>query len=129
MINRLGLVLLPTLALSACSAGSTGDPPTRESTKATSAALTAPLRKVPQSANPYTLFETLQTRPLALSRDGETLYALNTPDNRLEIFKIRGDRIHPAGSVTVGLEPVAIAGRSHDGGWVVNHLSRSEERR
>jgi DNA-binding beta-propeller fold protein YncE len=125
MINRLGLVLLPTLALFACTAGTSGDLASKESTRATSAALTAPLKKVPQSPNPYTLFETLQVRPLALSRDGQTLYALNTPDNRLEIFKIAGDRIRPAGSVTVGLEPVAVAVRSDDEVWVVNHLSDS----
>ena len=125
MINRLGLVLLPTLALSACAAGSSPDSSPRESTKASSAALRAPVTKVPQSANPYTLFESLQVRPLALSRDGHTLYALNTPDNRLEIFRIEGDRIRPAGSVSVGLEPVAVAVRSDDEVWVVNHLSDS----
>ena len=42
--------------------------------------------KVRQTTNPYTLFETLQVRPLALSSDGELLFAANTPDNRLEIF-------------------------------------------
>ena len=51
-----------------------------------------------QSANPYTLFETLQVRPLALSSDGRTLFALNTPDTRLEIFDVTGDKLHPVGS-------------------------------
>ena len=43
----------------------------------------AGLKKVPAGGNNYTLFETLQVRPLALSPDGNTLFAVNTPDNRL----------------------------------------------
>lgn len=38
-------------------------------------------------AQDYVLFETGQVRPLALTDDGQTLYALNTPDDRLEIFQ------------------------------------------
>ncbi len=132
MMKRLGRVLFPlfllapTLAASACSSGSPGAPTANEPLGATSAAQTrAGLKKVPQSANPYTLFESLQVRPLALSSDGRTLYAVNTPDNRLEIFRIEGDRIYAAGSVEVGLEPVAVAVRSDDEVWVVNHLSDS----
>ena len=44
---------------------------------------------LPRTENAYTLFETLQVRPLALSPDGQLLYAANTPDNRLEIFEVR----------------------------------------
>ena len=79
-----------------------------------------------QSANPsYTLFESGQVRPLALSPDGTTLFALNTPDNRLEVFDVRGDEPLLRGSVAVGLEPVAVAVRSSEEVWVVNHLSDS----
>src|SRR5690348_3599667 len=61
--------------------------------------------KVPQSDNPFTLFETLQTRPLALSPSGKLLFAANTPDNRLEIFHVGGDgSLEPRSSVVVGLE-------------------------
>ena len=81
--------------------------------------------KVPQSSNPYTLFETLQVRPLAVSKDGQLLYATNTPDNRLEIFSVDGPRIRPIGAVEVGLEPVAVAARTPNEVWVVNHLSDS----
>ena len=33
-------------------------------------------------------FESGQVRPLALSPDGTRLFAVNTPDNRLEIFDV-----------------------------------------
>src|SRR5207253_1257165 len=45
------------------------------------------IKQVPRSSNPYTLFESLQVRPLALSASGRYLYACNTPDNRLEIYR------------------------------------------
>jgi DNA-binding beta-propeller fold protein YncE len=85
----------------------------------------AALTQVPQSANPYTLFETLQVRPIALSRDGKLLFAVNTPDNRLEVFKVRSSGLTPVASVPVGLEPVSVAVRNSDEVWVVNHLSDS----
>ena len=44
----------------------------------------------PAVARPSTtLFESGQVRPLALSPDGTLLFAVNTPDNRLEIFAVR----------------------------------------
>jgi DNA-binding beta-propeller fold protein YncE len=68
----------------------------------------------------------LQVRPLALSPNGKYLFAANTPDNRLEIFRVEGaGRIVPIGSVPVGLVPVAVAARSDNEVWVVNHLSDS----
>jgi DNA-binding beta-propeller fold protein YncE len=82
-------------------------------------------RRVPQPDNPYTLFESLQVRPLAISLDRRLLFAANTPDNRLEVFKIEGNLLAPIGSVEVGLEPVAVAVHGSDEVWVVNHLSDS----
>jgi YVTN family beta-propeller protein len=74
----------------------------------------------------YTLFESGHVRPLALSPDGQTLYAVNTPDNRLEIFDVRpSGGLEHVGSVVVGLEPVAVAAKSGHEVWVVNHLSDS----
>src|SRR6188768_3503509 len=71
-------------------------------------------------------FETGQVRPLALSPDGTRLFAVNTPDGRLEIFDVdvNGDLTH-ASSVPVGMEPTAVAARSNSEVWVVNHLSDS----
>ncbi len=73
----------------------------------------------------FWLFETGQVRPLAMSPDKKTLFALNTPDNRLEIFDITPKGLKHRESVPVGLEPVAVAARSNDEVWVVNHLSDS----
>jgi len=74
----------------------------------------------------FTNFETGQVRPLALSPDGARLFAVNTPDNRLEIFDVgAGGALTHAGFVPVGLEPSAVAARSNAEVWVVNHLSDS----
>ncbi len=77
------------------------------------------------AASSFTLFETGQVRPLAMSPDGNHLFALNTPDNRLEIFDLTGPSIVHVGDVAVGLEPLAVAVRSNTEVWVVNHLSDS----
>lgn len=107
---------------SASSSSGKGDAPGAITTQAIPA---RSLRRVPQSEHQYTLFETLQVRPLALSPNGELLFATNTPDNRLEIFRLHRDRLESLGSVVVGLEPVAVAARSESEVWVVNHLSDS----
>ena len=73
----------------------------------------------------YYLFESGHVRPLAKSPDGNRLYAVNTPDNRLEIYDITNDGLAHVGAVPVGMEPVAVAARTNDEVWVVNHLSDS----
>jgi YVTN family beta-propeller protein len=73
----------------------------------------------------FTLFETGQVRPLAMSPDGNTLFAINTPDNRLEVFDLTGGALAHVSSVGVGLEPIAVAARTNTEVWVVNHLSDS----
>ncbi|HVK65653.1 MAG TPA: hypothetical protein VM694_14315 [Polyangium sp.] len=74
----------------------------------------------------YTLFESGQVRPIAMSPSGHLLFVVNTPDNRLEIFRLTfSGVIEHTGSVPVGLEPVAVAARSNSEVWVVNHLSDS----
>jgi len=70
-------------------------------------------------------FETGQTRPLALSPDGQRLFALNTPDARLAVFDVTASGLSLVAEVPVGLEPVAVAARTDDEVWVVNHLSDS----
>lgn len=71
----------------------------------------------------FTAFESGQVRPLALSADGKLLFVTNTPDNRLEIFRVNRGGLKLLTSVPVGLEPVAVAERCSDEVWVVNHLS------
>jgi DNA-binding beta-propeller fold protein YncE len=77
------------------------------------------------SASSFTLFESGQVRPLALSPNGKLLFAVNTPDNRLEVFRVTNHGLEHRSAVPVGLEPVAVAARSNDEVWVVNHLSDS----
>lgn len=80
---------------------------------------------VQASEETYTLFEAGQVRPLALSPNGKKLFAVNTPDNRLEVFKVKKKGLIHVGSVPVGLEPVAVAARSNGEVWVVNNVSDS----
>jgi DNA-binding beta-propeller fold protein YncE len=136
-----------TLTFSGCAADA-GDP--QESIEQTRGASASPERGLPDApeltealtgrerpATPserersFTAFESGQVRPLALSADGHTLFAVNTPDNRLEVLKVHAGRgrraphLESLGSVMVGLEPVAVAVRSASEVWVVNHLSDS----
>jgi YVTN family beta-propeller protein len=73
----------------------------------------------------FTAFESGQVRPLALSQDNKLLFAVNTPDNRLEIFQVLPAGLNHVTSVMVGLEPVAVAVAGNNQVWVVNHLSDS----
>lgn len=77
------------------------------------------------AADGFTLFESGQVRPLALSPDTNRLFAVNTPDNALEIFDVTVGGLSHRASVPVGLEPVAVAARTNTEVWVVNHLSDS----
>jgi YVTN family beta-propeller protein len=98
--------------LGACSLGSGGKEP------ASSASFS------PARSEGFSNFETEPVSPLALSRDGRYLYALNTADDRLEVFSVEGEGLRAIGETTVGLRPVALAlyGKT---AWVVNHLSDS----
>jgi DNA-binding beta-propeller fold protein YncE len=88
--------------------------------------LVALLARRAPAAESFVNFETGQVRPLALSPDGTRLFAVNTPDNRLEIFSIdAGGGLTHTASVPVGLEPVAVVARTDVDVWVVNHLSDS----
>jgi YVTN family beta-propeller protein len=80
----------------------------------------------PLAAASFTTFDSGLVRPLALSADQTRLFAVNTPDNQLEIFSVGTDsKLTHSAAVTVGLEPVALALRSASEVWVVNHLSDS----
>jgi hypothetical protein len=61
------------------------------------------------AGTPFTEFESGQVRPLAISPNGQTLFAVNTPDNRVEMFSVGNKQLAWQGSVQVGLEPVAVA--------------------
>ena len=84
---------------------------------------TAAIQATP--SGPFTEFESGPVRPIAMSPNGARLFAVNTPDNTLEIFNITPEGIALAARVPVGLEPVAVAARDDSEVWVVNHLSDS----
>ena len=99
-------------------------------TKITAAAVcvvlaTAAHAQVTPTGQNYWLFESGHVRPLTLSPDGNRLFAVNTPDNHLEIYDVTAQGLTWAGSVPVGLEPVAVAARTNGEVWVVNHVSDS----
>src|SRR6185436_20807787 len=75
-------------------------------------------------AQSFVNFESGHVRPLALSPDGTRLFAVNTPDNRLEIYTVGVGSLALAAEVPVGLEPIAVATRTNGLGrveaWVVN---------
>jgi YVTN family beta-propeller protein len=70
-------------------------------------------------------FESGHVRPLAKSADGTKLYAVNTPNNTLDVFAISNGGLQLVSRVPVGMEPVAVAVRNDGEVWVVNHLSDS----
>ena len=76
-------------------------------------------------AGSFVSFESGHVRPLSLSPSRELLFAVNTPDNRLEIFQATANGLERKGETIVGLEPVAVAVRSEREVYVVNHLSDS----
>jgi len=70
-------------------------------------------------------FETPHVTPLALSSDGGTLLAVNTPDGVLEVFDVTGPQTIHRAAIPVGLDPVTVRFRSATEAWVVNHVSDS----
>ncbi|MEY4429025.1 MAG: hypothetical protein RLZZ182_1714, partial [Pseudomonadota bacterium] len=92
-------------------------------------AVTAPLMLAAgtaQAAAPeFIAFDSGHVRPLAKSPDGTKLFAVNTPNNTLDIFQINNGSLQLITRVPVGLEPVAVAARGNNEVWVVNHLSDS----
>lgn len=89
------------------------------------AACTAPYFAPPETSDGFTNFETEPLRPLALSDDGRHLYALNTADDRLEVFATGDSGLTSLGEARLGLRPIALTLRRPGELWVVNHLSDS----
>jgi len=122
------LIWIAVLFLAACGGGSSNSgggmqpPPPPPLAPPTGNTLPGPRPTTgPQS---FVAFESGQVRPIALSADGQRLFAVNTPDNRLEVFSTSGG-LQAVATIPVGLEPVAVALDPSGRAWVVNHLSDS----
>jgi YVTN family beta-propeller protein len=76
-------------------------------------------------ATSFVNWESPHVSPIALTPSGSTLLAVNTADNRLEIFALSGGTPVHVKSVPVGLDPVSVRVRSESEAWVVNHISDS----
>lgn len=68
-------------------------------------------------------WESPHVSPLALVPGGGVLLAVNTADNRLEVFDLVAGEPVWRRSIAVGLDPVSVRVRSATQAWVVNHLS------
>src|SRR5262249_23154866 len=79
------------------------------------------------NARSFVNWESPHIHPLDLTPDGKALLAVNTADNRLEVFDISGLSPGPVsvGWIPVGLARLSVRARSNTEAWVVNYLSDS----
>ena len=70
-------------------------------------------------------WETPHVSPLDRTPDGLRLLAVNTPDNRLEVFDLSSGKPVGLAAIPVGLDPVSVRARTSTEAWVVNHVSDS----
>jgi YVTN family beta-propeller protein len=78
--------------------------------------------------SPTFTFESGPVRSVALSPDATHLFVTNTSNASLDIFTVAAGgagALTPAGSVYVGIDPVAVAARTNTEVWVVNQVSDS----
>jgi YVTN family beta-propeller protein len=73
----------------------------------------------------YQNFEAPQVHPIALTPDGTRLLALDTPEQRLEVFQLNGSALTLTAEIPVGAEPTTVAVRNNSEAWVANWLSDS----
>lgn len=75
-------------------------------------------------AQDFVNFESPQTKPITIARDGSRLFVCNTPDNRVAVYSLyRAQQPTLLTEIFTGLEPVSVRQRTSDELWVVNHLS------
>jgi YVTN family beta-propeller protein len=70
-------------------------------------------------------WESPPVHPIDMTPDGTTLLAVNTADDRLEVFTLGGALPVHVASIPVGLDPVTVRARSNGEAWVVNRVSDS----
>ena len=83
------------------------------------------LGSVPVGQDALVNWETPHVSPLAMTADGLRLLAVNTPDNRLQVFDLTWGNPVALADIPVGLDPVSVRARSNTEAWVVNHVSDS----
>ena len=75
------------------------------------------------SQDSFVNWEDPHVHALDITPDGNTLLAVNTADQRIEVFDIStGSPVHLQ-SIAVGIDPVSVRARSDSEAWVVNHIS------
>ena len=123
VVNQLSFVLIfcALLVLGGCGGSDTDNLTDDDASVDSEATIDA----TPSADDSFVTFESGQVRPLAMSDDGQTLIATNTPNGTLEIFLVSADGLQHAHTVPVGMEPVAVALHGDAQAWVVNHLSDS----
>jgi YVTN family beta-propeller protein len=124
------LAVTPMLLLASCgSKGSAapdgGTSPQEGGTSQDSSTADAGKGPGASGITPTFTFESGPVRPVALSPDGMHLFVTNTSNASLDIFDVTSTGIRPAGSVYVGIDPVAVAARTNTEVWVVNQVSDS----
>ena len=84
------------------------------------------LASEPVPVDQFVNFETAHVHPLELTPDGNTLLAVNTAANTLEVFAIAVDgSLTNVNSIPVGHDPVSVRARSNTEVWVANQISDS----
>lgn len=73
----------------------------------------------------FTNFETPQVHPIDLAPGGNLLAAVNTADNRVEIFSVDHGILKAKDAIRVGYDPVSVRFRTANEAWVVNQISDS----
>ena len=79
----------------------------------------------PAVVNSVVNWESPHVHPLELTPDASLLLAVNTMDNRLEVFSLATGSPVRVASIPVGADPVSVRARSNTEAWVVNHISDS----
>ena len=77
------------------------------------------------SSQTFVNWETPHVHPLDLTPAGTRLLAVNTPDDRLEVFDASGPDLVRLPAIPVGIDPVSVRARGETEAWVVNHVSDS----
>ncbi len=77
----------------------------------------------PATGQTFVNWETPHVHPMDITPDGTRLLAVNTADNRLEVYDITGGKPVHVAAIPVGLDPVSVRACTNTEAWVVNYVS------